>query len=120
MWKEKYSKFIGLTKKTYEEYRYGLTSYGYFIYREEPDADSMGELQILYLDSDDGCLLFSSENDRFEESGMQIKPIGCQWADITPKTLREITGIMSKFMATNQERYEKMRELEYAFEKTAS
>ena len=102
MWKEKYSKFIGLTKKTYEEYRYGLTSHGYWIYQEEPDVDSMGELQILYLDSDDGCLLFSSESDRFQASGMQIKPIGCQWADITPKTLREITGIMSKFIATRQ------------------
>ena len=97
MWKEKYSKFIGLTEKTYEEYRYGLTSHGYWIYREEPDVDSMGELQILYLDSDDGCILFSSGNDVFEEEGMQIKLIGCQYADIRSNALREITEIMSTF-----------------------
>tara|TARA_R110000744_G_C19124915_1_gene536390 strand:+ start:147 stop:482 length:336 start_codon:yes stop_codon:yes gene_type:complete len=108
MWKEKYSKFMGLTKKTYEEYRYGLDSHGYWIYQEEPDEESAGKLEILYLDSDDGCLLFSSGNDRFAEGGMQIKPIDCQWADITPKNLREITGIMSKFIATSQERDEEV------------
>jgi hypothetical protein len=96
MWKEEYSKFKGLTKETYDEYRYGLTSSGYWIY-DEIDENGIGTLEILYLDSDDGCLLISSENDRFEESGMQIKPIGCRWADIRPKTLREITCIMSKY-----------------------
>ena len=116
MWKDEYTKFTGLTKKIYEEYRYGLALYGYWIYQEEPDEESTGTLEILYLDSDDGCLLFSSQNDRFEEDGMQIKAIGCQWADITPKNLREITGIMSKFIATSQERDEKTRELANALE----
>jgi hypothetical protein len=102
MWKDEYSKFMGLTEKTYEEYRYGLTSHGYWIYQEEPDEESTGTLEILYLDSDDGCLIFSSKNDIFGENGMQIKTIGCQWADITPKTLREITGIMSKFITARQ------------------
>ena len=105
MWKDEYSKFTGLTKKTYEEHRYGLTSSGYWVYEDDPDEDGMGTLEILYLDSDDGCLIFSSENDRFEEDGMQIKPIGCQWADITPKTLREITEIMSKFITAREKRY---------------
>ena len=97
MWKDEYSKFTGLTKKIYEEYRYGLGLHGYWIYEEEFDEENSSTLEILYLDSDDGCLLFSSENDIFQR-GMQIKPIGCQYADITTKTLREITGIMSKFI----------------------
>ena len=116
MWKEEYREFIspngiGLTEKIYDKYRYGLNSYGYFIYQEKPGIESMGTLKILYLDSDDGCLLFSSENDRFEGEGMQIKPIDCQYADITPKTLRQITVIMNKFLATFEERYEEMCEL---------
>ena len=102
MWKDEYRKFTDLTEKTYEEYRYGLALYGYWIYQEEPDEESTGTLEILYLDSDDGCLLFSSGNDRFAEGGMQIKPIDCRWADITPKTLREITGIISKFITARQ------------------
>ena len=99
MWKEEYSKFTGLTEKIYDEYRYGLTSSGYWIYQEEPGEDGIGTLEILYLDSDDGCILFSSGNDVFGEEGMQIKLIGCQYADIRSNALREITEIMSKFLS---------------------
>jgi hypothetical protein len=106
MWKDEYNKFTGLTKKIYEEYRYGLGLYGYWIYEEDPDEDGMGILEILYLDSDDGCIIFSSENEIFPENGMQIKLIGSQYTDISTKTLREITGIMSKFMTARQKRYE--------------
>jgi hypothetical protein len=105
MWKDEYNKFTGLTKKIYEEYRYGLGLYGYWIYEEDPDEDGMGILEILYLDSDDGCIIFSSENEIFPENGMQIKLIGCQYTDISTKTLREITGIMSKFMTARRKRY---------------
>jgi len=106
MWKEEYSRFEGLTKETYDKYRYGLTHSGYFIYRDEPDEYGIETLEILYLDCDDGCILFSSENDIFGEEGMQIKLIGCQFADIRSKTLGEITRIISKFVATRQKRYE--------------
>jgi hypothetical protein len=102
MWKDEYSKFTGLTKKIYEEYRYGLGLYGYWVYEDDPDEDGMGTLEILYLDSDDGGIIFSSENDIFPEKGMQIKLMGSQYADITTKTLREITGIMSKFINSRE------------------
>ena len=110
MWKEEYSKFTGLTKETYDEYRYGLASSGYWIYKDEPDEDGIGTLEILYLDSDDGCILFSSGNDVFGEEGMQIKLIGCQYADIRSNALREITEIMSTFLEFQEEKYKKMKE----------
>ena len=106
MWKEEYSRFEGLTKETYDEYRYGLTSSGYFIYRGNLDEDGIGTLEILYLDSDDGCILFSSVNDVFEEEGMQIKLIGCQYVDIRSDALSEITELMNTFLEFQKEQYE--------------
>ena len=106
MWKEEYSRFEGLTKETYDEYRYGLTSSGYFIYRGDLDEDGIGTLEILYLDSDDGCMLFSSGNDVFEEEGMQIKLIGCQYVDIRSDALSEITELMNTFLEFQKEQYE--------------
>ena len=99
MWKKEYSRFEGLTKETYDKYRYGLTHSGYFIYRDE-DEYGIETLEILYLDCDDGCILFSSGNDIFGEEGMQIKLIGCQYADIRLSALKEITEIMKKLKAS--------------------
>ena len=100
MWKEEYSRFEGLTKETYDEYRYDLARSGYFIYKDEPDEYGIETLEILYLDCDDGCILFSSGNDIFGEEGMQIKLIGCQYADIRLSALKEITEIMKKLKAS--------------------
>ena len=97
-WKDEYSRFQGLTEEIYYEYRYGMSSYGYWIYQEEFDEEDYGVIEILYLDSDDGGIIFSSENDIFPEKGMQIELIGSRYADISTKVLREITGIMSKFI----------------------
>ena len=109
MWKDEYIKFTGLTKKTYEEYRYGLASHGYWIYKDDPDEDGMGILEILYLDSDDGCIIFSSENEIFELEGMQIKFIGgCQYVDIRSDVLSEITELMTTFLEFQEEKYENM------------
>ena len=55
-------------------------------------------MEILYLDSDDGGIIFSSRNDIFPEKGMQIKLMGSRYADISTKILRKITGVMSKFI----------------------
>ena len=107
MWKEEYSRFEGLTKETYDKYRYGLTHSGYFIYSDEPDEDGLTTLEILYLDSDDGCILFSSGNEIFELEGMQIKFIGgCQYVDIRLDVLREITELMTTFLEFQEEKYE--------------
>ena len=95
MWKEEYSRFEGLTKETYDKYRYGLTHSCYFIYTGEPDEYGIETLEILYLDCDDGCILFSKENDIFGEEGMQIKLIDCQYADIRSNVLSQITDIMT-------------------------
>ena len=109
MWKEEYSRFEGLTKETYDKYRYGLTHSGYFIYSDEPDEDGLTTLEILYLDSDDGCILFSSENEIFELEGMQIKFIGgCQYVDIRSDVLSEITELMTTFLEFQEEKYENM------------
>ena len=102
MWKDEYSRFKGLTKETYEEHRYGLTSSDYWVYQEELDEEDSEVIEILYLDSDDGGIIFSSEKDIFPEKGMQIKLMGSQYADISTKTLREITGIMSKFINSRE------------------
>ena len=102
MWKDEYSKFKGLTKETYEEYRYGLSSYGYWVYEDDPDEDGFGSMEILYLDSDDGGIIFSSRNDIFPEKGMQIELLGSRYADISTKILREITGVMSKFINSRE------------------
>lgn len=109
MWKDEYSRFQGLTEEIYYEYRYGMSSYGYWIYQEEfdeeIDEEDYGVIEILYLDSDDGGIIFSSENDIFPEKGMQIKMIGSRYADISTKVLREITGIMSKFMSAKRNKW---------------
>ena len=102
MWKDEYSKFKGLTKETYEEYRYGLTSSDYWVYQEELDEEDSEVIEILYLDSDDGGIIFSSRNDIFPEKGMQIELIGSRYADISTKILREITGVMSKFINSRE------------------
>ena len=104
MWKEEYSRFEGLTKEIHDEYRYDLARSGYWICDE--DEDGFRTLEILYLDSDDGCILFSSENEIFEEEGMQIKLIDCQWVDIRSRVLIEITELMNKFVADRQKKYE--------------
>tara|TARA_R110000824_G_scaffold384703_1_gene578787 strand:+ start:276 stop:614 length:339 start_codon:yes stop_codon:yes gene_type:complete len=104
MWKKEYSRFEGLTKEIHDEYRYDLARSGYWICDE--DEDGFRTLEILYLDSDDGCILFSSENEIFEEEGMQIKLIDCQWVDIRSRVLIEITELMNKFVADRQKKYE--------------
>lgn len=93
MWKEEYSRFKGLTKEIYDEHRYDLARSGYWICDE--DEDGFRRLEILYLDSDGGCILFSKENEIFGEEGMQIKLIDCQWADIRSDVLSQITKMMT-------------------------
>ena len=104
MWKKEYKKFEGLTPKKYEEYRYGLNNHGVFVYEERPTIDHAGIMEIMYIDSDDGCLIFSSVNDRFEDHGMQVRPIDCEWADVTVDTLEEIANTMDDFLMTDKER----------------
>ncbi len=116
MWKKEYKKFEGLTPKKYEKYRYGLGKQGTFIYKEEPTIDHSGIMEIMYLDSDDGCLIFSSVNDRFENRGVQVKPIDCQWADITVDTLKKITHDMDAFFMTDEARLKKHAELVDTYE----
>ena len=89
MWKEEYSRFKGLTKVIYEEYRYDCLSSGYFI-----NKDDAGILEILYLDSDNGCILFSKKNS-FDEEGMRLKLIDCGLADIRVDILSQITKMMT-------------------------
>tara|TARA_R100001244_G_scaffold28305_3_gene27622 strand:- start:2124 stop:2429 length:306 start_codon:yes stop_codon:yes gene_type:complete len=93
MWKEEYSRFKGLTKEIHDAYEYDLARSGYWICDE--DEDGFRRLEILYLDSDGGCILFSKENEIFGEEGMQIKLIGCQWADIRSDVLGEITKLIT-------------------------
>ena len=50
--------------------------------------------------------LFSSGNDVFEEEGMQIKLIGCQYVDIRSDALSEITELMNTFLEFQKEQYE--------------
>tara|TARA_R110001583_G_scaffold131882_3_gene283711 strand:- start:31 stop:339 length:309 start_codon:yes stop_codon:yes gene_type:complete len=93
MWKDEYSRFKGLTKKIHDEHRYDLSRFDYWIC--DRDEDGFRRLEILYLDSDGGCILFSKENEIFGEEGMQIKLIDCQWADIRADLLSEITELMT-------------------------
>ena len=61
MWKEEYSRFEGLTKETYDKYRYGLTHSGYFIYRDE-DEYGIETLEILVFEAWYGGVLMSQQD----------------------------------------------------------
>ena len=59
-----------------------------------------GDLHILYFDSDDGCALFSTPCEIFEESGIKIQLIDCTYCDIQ---LSDLQFIYKKFKSFSQD-----------------
>ena len=55
-----------------------------------------GDWHVLYFDSDSGCALFSSPCEMFEEDGIKLELIDCNYCDITFSTLKVIMEKLRK------------------------
>tara|TARA_R110002020_G_C16226877_1_gene768058 strand:+ start:1091 stop:1387 length:297 start_codon:yes stop_codon:yes gene_type:complete len=75
---------FGITEDDYRKLRFNLN--------ESSVHTALGsdDLHVLYFDSDDGCALFSTPCEMFEESGIKLELIDCKYCDISLSDLNFI------------------------------
>jgi hypothetical protein len=84
---------FGITEDGYRDFRFNLN--------ESSVHTALGDddLHVLYFDSDDGCALFSTPCEIFEESGIKFQLIDCNYCDIALSDLQFIYKIFKSFSA---------------------
>lgn len=82
---------FGITEDDYRKLRFNLD--------ESSVHTALGsdDLHVLYFDSDDGCALFSTPCEIFEESGITFQLIDCNYCDIALSDLNFIYKIFKSY-----------------------
>ena len=82
---------FGITEDDYRRFRFNLNETSVHTALDD------GQLYALYFDSDDGCALFSTPCEIFEESGIKFELVDCKYCDIALSDLQFIYKIFKSF-----------------------
>ena len=93
-------KDFGLTEEMYFKHRCGL---GHPTRWRHEDIGDGGyrTVSFLYLDADDGAMLFKTANDIFEENGFSVKLVDCNTCDISFDDMMYIVHLLLDVQEAN-------------------